>query len=176
MSDRPDNGSGQAPDLIDRPEPHLKGLSERFLAALEELRQGRIDRADKALRAILAVEPRLAEPRLELARILLDTGRLDDAESQARQALEILEAGGQWTEELPGHVVLGLAHGLLAEILRQQADRDEVIFGEPARFHAITKEARGHFERAARMDADNQHASYHALFLGMPGVSLGGEE
>ena len=172
MSKQTDSHEVQPSDLLEQPEEHLDGQSERFLAALEDLRMGRTDRAGETLRGILSVEPRLAEPRMELARILLDTGRLRDAEAEAREALGILEAGGQWTEELPEDVVLGLAHGLLAETLRQIADTDEVIFGDPAKFHAITLESRRLFERAAQLDADNQHASYHAFFLGIPGLPL----
>jgi tetratricopeptide (TPR) repeat protein len=152
-------------DPIDQPEDHLSGLGSTFLSGVEHFRQGRIDKATEAFRAILAVEPRLAEPRLELARILLDTGRLPEAEAEAREALRLLEAGAQWLEALDESVMLGLAHGLLAEILRQLADTDEVIFGEPERFHAITRQAREHFAKAATLDPENQHAAYHAFFM-----------
>lgn len=152
-------------DPCEQPEEHLEGLGARFLAGLEHTRHGRIDDAIELFRGILAVEPRLAEPRLELARIHLDTGRLTDAEAEAREALRLLEAGGQWIDELPEAVVKGLAHGLLAEILRQAADTDEVIFGPPERFHELTKEARVHFAKAAELDPEYQHASYHAFFM-----------
>ncbi len=147
------------------PESHLEGLGGRFLVGVQHVQQGRIDRATETFRGILAVEPRLAEPRMELARIFLDTGRLPEAEAEAREALRLLEAGGQWLDALPEPVVLGLAHGLLAEILRQRADSDEVFFGDPERFHSLTRQARAHFERAAELDPENQHASYHAFFM-----------
>ena len=154
-------------DPIDQPESHLDGLGARFLAGVELYRRGDIDHAADAFRDVLAAEPRLAEPRLELARIYLDSGRLDEAEAQAREGLRILEAGGLWLEALEENVVLGLAHGLLAEVLRQIADTDEVIFGEPERFHEITHEARAHFAKAAATDPENQHAHYHAFFLNL---------
>jgi len=167
-ADQDQRGSTPVPaDTQAEPEAHLEGLGARFMAALELVRRGEIDDATGELNAILSVEPRLAEPRMELARVLLDSGRLDESEAQAREALRSLKAGGQWVEELPEPVVTGLAHGLLAEILRQIADTDAVIFGDPERFRAITKEARTHFEAAAHLDPDNQHASYHAFFIGL---------
>jgi tetratricopeptide (TPR) repeat protein len=161
--DRPD--SHPMSDPTEQPEEHLEGLGERFLAGVQLVQRGRIDDALETFRSILALEPRLAEPRLELSRIYLDSGRLDEAEAEAREAVRLLEAGGQWVDELPEAVVLGVGHGLLAEVLRQQADSDAVIFGPPERFHELTRQAREHFAKAASLDPDNQHASYHAFFM-----------
>jgi len=156
---------------------HLDVLARRFLAALDHKEAGRLDRAEDDLRAILRIEPRLAEPRMELARILLDTDRLEEAEDNAREALAVLDSGGQWTDELPENVVAAIAHATLAEVLRRKADEDDVIFGDPAEFHAMVKEAKDHFARAAELDPNEEYGSYHAFFLGMPGqkVMLGGE-
>ncbi len=154
-------------DLMEAPEGYLEALGPRFLQAMDLLRQGHTDSASEILREILAEEPRLPEPRLELARLALDGGLLDEAEAQARQGLGLLEAGGQWIDDLPEATVQSLAHGLLAEILRKQADRDEVIFGEPERLRGLLDEARQHFDKAARMDPDNEHAAYYASFLGL---------
>lgn len=161
------DGGDDRRDLADVPEEHLAGLEARFMEGLERVRQGRHQDAMKIFREILGVEPRLPEPRLELARVLLDVGRLEDAEAEAREALLRLESGGQWTEELPENVVKGLAEGLLAEILRQRADSDEVVFGDPRRFKALAREARARFARAAQLDPENQHAHYHAFFMGL---------
>jgi tetratricopeptide (TPR) repeat protein len=147
----------------------LEALGRRFIAALAAKSAGDIDTAEDELRAILRIEPRLAEPRLELARVLLDTDRVEEAEPHARQALTHLEAGGQWTDELPENVVQALAHALLAEILRRRADEDDVIFGDPDAFHAIVQEAKDHFARAAELDPRDEYASYHAFFLGEDG-------
>jgi tetratricopeptide (TPR) repeat protein len=150
----------------------LERLGERFMAALARKEQGELDVAEDELRAILRREPRLAEPRLELARILLDTDRLDDAEDHAREALEVLDGGGQWIDDLPEKTVLAIAHATLAEILRRKADEDDVIFGDPDRFHAIVREAKDHFARAHELDPSDEHGSYYAFFLGLPGAEL----
>jgi hypothetical protein len=164
-------------DADDQESRQLDELGERFLAALGHRESGRLDTAEDELRAILRVEPRLPEPRMELARILLDTDRLEEAEEQAREALSVLESGGQWTDDLPETVVAAIAHATLAEALRRKADEDDVIFGDPDTFHAMVKESKDHFARAAELDPSEEYGSYHAFFLGMPGtkVLLGGE-
>lgn len=154
----------------------LEALSQKFLNALKEKDAGKIDEAEDSLREVLTTEPRLAEPRMELARILLETDRLTEAESHAREALTQLEETGPWTEEIPQNVLQGLSHALLAEVLRRLADEDDVIFGDPAVFHALVKESQEHFERAAKLDASDDYSSYHAFFLGAPGVRLIGDE
>lgn len=143
----------------------LDELGRRFVAALRDKEAGRIDRAEDELRAILRVEPRLPEPRMELARLLLDTDRLDDAEDHAREALEALGQGGAWTEEVPEHTVKSIAHATLAEILRRKADEDDVIFGDPAAFRALVEEAREHFAKAAELDPSDATASYYAFHM-----------
>lgn len=149
----------------------LDALGARFLQALADKDAGRFDQAEDALRDVIRGEPRLPEPHMELARLMLDTDRLDDAESHAREALAHLQASGPWTEDLPPQVVEGLAHGLLAEILRRRADEDDVLFGDPERFRALLDEARRHFETAASLDPDDSYASFHAFFLGQPGIT-----
>ncbi|HMV68622.1 MAG TPA: hypothetical protein PKA64_17355, partial [Myxococcota bacterium] len=67
------------------------------------------------------------------------------------------------------HVVHGLAHALLAEILRRRADEEDVIFGDPANYHAIIAEAQDHFAKANALDPSDEYSSYHAFFLGIPG-------
>jgi len=149
----------------------LQALGPRFLAALRSKEQGDLDTAEDELRAILRIEPRLPEPHMELARILLDTDRLDEAEVHAREALQHLETGGQWTDDLPEEAVLALSHALLAEILRRRADEDDLIFGDPDTFEALVKESHTHFEEAARLDPSDEYSSYYAVFLGPPGES-----
>jgi len=145
----------------------LEGLERRFIIALGYKNAGKIDKAEDELRAILKIEPRLAEPRMELARVLLDTDRLGDAEVHARDALKRLEDGGQWTDEVPENVVLALCNALLAEILRRHADEDDVIFGDPAEFKRIVAEAQQHFSAAAKLDPSDDYASYYAFFMGV---------
>lgn len=161
----------------DREQEALEALEKRFVTAVTHKDQGRLDDAEDEFRDILRAEPRLPEPRMELARLLLDTDRLDEAEEHAREALGFLEAGGQWTDDLSEEAVLGLAHALLAEILRRRAEDDTVIFGDPQAFQRIVTESREHFERAAALDPSDEYSSYHAFFMGKPGVkpSIAGE-
>ena len=153
-------------DLFDEEREQLDQLAPRFLQALELRRRERHDDAEDVLRDLLKTEPRLPEPRMELARILLDSDRLGEAEAEAREALTHLEAGGPWPDDLPDNVVRALAHGLLAEILRRRADEDQVIFGDPALFAALLKESKQHFAAAADLDPSDEYSSYHAFFLG----------
>lgn len=160
----------------DREQKVLDELGERFLSAISLKDGGSIDRAEDELRAILRAEPRLAEPRMELARILLDTDRLDEAIEQARESLDHLEKHGSWTEDVEENIVRAIAHATLAESLRRKADEDDVIFGDPEVFRALVAEARSHFERAAALDPQEDRSSYYAFFLGVPGatIDLGG--
>jgi len=150
-------------------EAELDALGDRFLDALKAKRDGQMDAAEDALRAILKIEPRLPEPRMELARILLDTDRLEEAEAQAREARQYLEDDGQWTEDLPTHTVLALCYALIAEILRRRADEDNIIFGDPDAFRAIVEESQQLFSKASELDPSDEYASYHAFFLGAKG-------
>jgi tetratricopeptide (TPR) repeat protein len=157
--------------MTDLPEddPRLAALEPRFLAALSRKEVGDLDAAEEELRSILRVEPRLPEPHLELSRILLDTDRLDEAEVHAREALRLVEAGGQWTDEIPEEVLQALVHATLAEVLRRRADDDDAIFGDESVFRALVDESRQHFARAAELDPQDEYASYHAFFLGLQG-------
>lgn len=147
----------------------LDALGDRFLKALASKDAGHIDDAEETLLEILKQEPRLPEPRMELARILLDTERLTDAESHARMALEHLEAGGRWTDMLPEGVVEAMAHALLAEVLRRRLEDDDVIFGDPEGFKAMLAESKQHFAKAHELDPSDETSSYYAFFLGPEG-------
>jgi len=149
----------------------LDALGKQFHDALATKRDGNIDAAEDTLRSILKTEPRLPEPRMELARILLDTDRLEEAEAQAREARQYLEDDGQWTDDLPTDTVLALCYALIAEILRRRADEDNVIFGDPDAFRAIVEESQQLFEKASELDSSDEYASYHAFFLGAKGHS-----
>ena len=161
----------QAGPLVDEDAERamLDDLGARFMQALTWKDAGSIDDAEDALRAIVKAEPRLPEPQLELARLLLDSDRLADAETHAREGLSHLEQTGPWTDELPENVVKGVAHALLAEILRRIADEDDVIFGDPDRFRQLVEESKQHFETASRLDSDDSYSSYYAFFLGEAG-------
>lgn len=147
----------------------LSELSSTFMKALQHKDEGRVDEAEELLRKIILQEPRLAEPHMELARLLLDTERVSAAEPHAREAVRWLESGGQWVDDIPENIVQGLAHALLAEVLRRRADEEDVIFGDPAQYHAIVRESQEHFARANALDPSDEYSSYHAFFLGIPG-------
>lgn len=159
----------------DRQQELLAELEPKFMAAIEAKDAGRMDTAEDLLRGILRVEPRIAEPRMELARILLDTDRLEEAEEHAREGLLQLKSGGQWTEEIPENIVSGLAHALLAEVLRRRIEEDDVVFGDPARYQAMLAESQSLFQEASRLDPSDEYASFHAFFLGVPGKLPGSD-
>jgi tetratricopeptide (TPR) repeat protein len=146
----------------------LQTLGAEFMTALRLKEGGKIDKAEALFKTIIRQEPRLAEPHMELARLYLDTDRLGEAESEAREALEQLTKGGQWTDEIPENVLSALAHGLLAEILRRRADEDDVIFGDPEVFQALVTESQNLFKQASALDASDDYASYYAFYLGKP--------
>ena len=143
----------------------LDELGAQFMAAVHARNAGKLQEAEEALRAIIRVEPRLAEPHMELGRLLLDIGQLEEAEARAREALEQLERGGTWTDEIPEQVVLSVACSLLAEVLRRQADSDEIVFGDPERFRAMLEESQSWFAKAASADPEDAYSSHQAFFL-----------
>jgi len=156
-------------------EAHLEGLAIRFMTAMERRRNGDIDRAHKDLLAILKVEPRLAEPHMELASLLLATEQPEPAVDHAREALRLLDQGGQWTEDLPDNVVKSLAWNLLGEGLKQVADQDSVVFGAPERWNRLMLEAKSAFKQAAAIDPENKHASWSAFGFGQEPIPEEGD-
>ncbi len=153
--------------LSEDPELHLESLGERFMQALDLIRNAQIEEAREALREILATEPRLPEPRIELARIFLQEGDLEQAEAQARISLELLEKGGRWNLDISMASMMGLAHGLLAEAIRQKSESDAIVMHDPQQIWELTRQAYHHFKRAADLDPDNEHARYYAFHLGL---------
>ncbi len=148
--------------------PHSDVLAElgvRFMTALNHREAGRIDAALDDLRAVVLVEPRLAEPHLELARIYLDMGRLPDAEAEVREAILHLERDGRWLEELSTEVLQAIAYALLGEILKELASSDEVVFGDAKRFHALISESKAAFQRAHELDPEDTRSLVEAQEL-----------
>ena len=147
---------------IEDPEDHLEGLGEQFLSGIECMHKGDVDSAAEHFRRILKTEPRLAEPRLELARILMETSQLHEAEAEIREAIRILESGGQWIKDLEPDQVLSVGYGLLAEILRTRSQSDDAVFGDPDAWKRLVDEAHAVFRKARELDPDNAHADYWA--------------
>ena len=142
-------------------------LGPQFMAALEKRRNGDVTGAEDMLKEILQAEPRLPEPRLELGHIYLEAGRIPEAESEIREGLRWLEQGGQWVEDLTEQQALSLAHGLLGEVLRARCETDDAVFGDEEDFKALLKESRSNFEKAAKLDPENEYAAHHAFFLSL---------
>jgi tetratricopeptide (TPR) repeat protein len=132
------------------------------MEAIARMEKRDIDGAAELFRRILLTEPRLAEPRIEIARILIETGQIDEAEAEVREAIRILENGGQWLEIISEKEVQSVAYGLLAETLRIRAETDEVVFGEPDIWRAIVDESHAAFRKARELDPENTHAEYWA--------------
>lgn len=150
--------------MADR-EAHLDSLQPRFMAALALREKGKVDEAIDLLRGVLRDEPRLAEPRMELARIHLDTGRLEEAEIEAREAIRLLESGGQWTDDLPENVVQAIAWATLGEILKERAATDEVVFGPEETFRELLEQSRAAFARAHALDPSDAASEVSAAEL-----------
>ncbi len=152
-------------DAETRPEPHLAALGPRFLKGLAMRAAGRIDEALEVFNQVLLVEPRLPEPRMERGRIRLEMGQLEDAEEDVREAIRVLDGGGQWSEDVAENVVQALAWGLLGEILKEKASTDDVVFGDEATFRTLLAQSRAAFARAAELDPTDTTSQINALEL-----------
>lgn len=153
------------PDLLTGPEDALRALEGRFLEACALAREGKAEEALNAFSAVLRIEPRLAEPRMERARLLLEGGSPEDAEAEVREAIRLLEAGGAWLEDPPEEVLLGMAYALLGEAILRRADTDDMVHGSPGPLAALHGEAADAFRRAVMLDPGNEHARFHAFHL-----------
>ena len=157
-------------------EPHLAGLDALFVAACEARTAGRTDEAIERFSKILETEPRLAEPRIELGAMRLEMGQIEDAEVQAREAVRILENGGQWTEDIPENVLHAMAWALLGSVLKEKAATDEVVFGDPQIFRELLEQSRLAFARAAELDPDDTASVASAGELAFGGAESPGPE
>jgi len=134
----------------------LEGLAEKLQRALELRDAEDDDAAEELLRSIITTEPRLAEPRLELAHIAVGREDWDEAEGQAREAVEILQRGGQWTLEIDPDVFLAFAYNLLGEILVRSIDGTDLIESDRDAFMKTWNAAAQAFEEAYQLDPDNE--------------------
>jgi tetratricopeptide (TPR) repeat protein len=148
--------------LITRDEPHLPALAERFAQAMALRGEGRDQDAAPVLHDILRADPRLAEPRLELAHIAAVAGDWEEAEGHARVALEILRNGGQWTDDVEPNVVLAFAANLLGEVLFRSVEDGDLFLSHHDAFLRRWNEAAGLFEEAAQLDPTQAEARANA--------------
>jgi tetratricopeptide (TPR) repeat protein len=147
-----------SPDPTAAPEPRLPELARTMTLALKLRADGRNDDAKKLLKEILAVEPRLAEPRLELAWIAAAKEDWEEAEEQARLAVEILEAGGQWSDDLDPDQMLSFALTLLGEVIVRPLEEGDLFLVDRAEFTEQWNEAAELFARAVKLDEENEDA------------------
>lgn len=146
-------------------EAHLPKLAQDFMVAMELVAKGKTEEARTLLEGIIRVEPRLPEPHLELGRIWLDAMRLEDAEEEVREAIRLLQQGGQWIESVEEPVMGAMAWSLLGEVLKEMATTDEVVFGPADRFQALIKESREAFAKASELDPDDTASLLNAKEL-----------
>jgi len=144
---------------------HLIVLGTKLEKAMELRGAGDSAGAHALLREILLVDPRLAEPRLELAHIAAEREDYEEAEEQARAALEILQRGGQWTANLSHKAILSFATNLVAEVVYRSIQDGDLIFRDAAKFNARWNEAAALFEKAAELDPTNEDAAYGRIHV-----------
>ena len=139
-----------------------KKLEDLWNQAMEARQEGDDSKARKCLRKLLKQEPRLAEPHLELGHMEIQRDDLDEAEVHVRMAVEILERGGQWIDDVKPSKLLSFAVNLLGEILFRRAER--ISAGDDRqRFDDLWNEAAGCFTRATGLDPENGEAKRNAF-------------
>ncbi len=129
-------------------------LEETFTQAVTAHTHGDEDRALTLFKKVLSIDPRLPEARLEVAMILLRRGRLDEAEAQAREALEQVEKGWRSLDAFTDEQLLAHASNLVAEILKARIGDDNAAL-RPDAMRALWEEAGRLVARAAELDPDN---------------------
>lgn len=147
-----------APDPLQQDDPRLPALARSMTKALRLRASGRDTEAKTVLKEILAAEPRLAEPRLELAWFAAAREDWEEAEGQARLAVEILEAGGQWSDDLPPEQLLAFALTLLGEVIVRPLEEGDLFLVDRGGFTEHWNEAAGLFARAVKLDEENEDA------------------
>jgi tetratricopeptide (TPR) repeat protein len=139
-------------------EAHLASLGQRFAKALQLREQGEVEAARRELRAVLQAEPRLAEPRLELAHMAALEENWEEAEAQARDALKTLLGGGQWTLDLHPAELRSFALNFLGEIIVRPLEEGDLFLQDRDAFQGRWNEAASLFAEAVRQDGTNEDA------------------
>jgi tetratricopeptide (TPR) repeat protein len=136
-------------------EANYASLEKGFMSAVRAQNAGETDKALKLFKEVLLSEPRLPEPRLEVASILFDKGDLEEAEAHAREALHWAEAGWHWLDDFTEGQLMAYACNLVAEILKARTlDKEGLKQGEDV-IRRLWREAGKFIARAARYDSDN---------------------
>lgn len=141
----------------------LDALTPKMQSALAFRQDGQDVRAEKLFREILRSEPRLAEPRLELAHLAAAREDWVEAQAQARIAVTTLMAGGQWTIDVEPGPLLSFAMNLLGETLVRSIEGGDLFLRDKDRFEAIWNEASVLFGQARKLDPTNEDARRNAV-------------
>jgi tetratricopeptide (TPR) repeat protein len=140
----------------------LAALEPKMRMAMTAREQGKEGEARELFEAVLKEDPRLAEPRLELAHMAALTEDWDEAQTQARLAVEILKRGGQWTQDVEPAVLLGFAINLLGELVVRPLEEGDLFLTDRPRFDAGWNEASQLFAQALKADPENVDARRNA--------------
>lgn len=153
------SGNGSKSPVFELEQAILDHLGEQLAQAVSLRNNGEVTAAEKVLRDILETEPRLAEPRLELAHIALSDNNLEEAENQARYAVELLRSYGPWTTVLTAHQLLSYALTLHGEVLSSVLDTSEDTLEDHDLLVARWDEIAALFAEAVKLDPKNEAAA-----------------
>ena len=132
----------------------LAELEPKMMEAMSARAEGKDGAAKAIFEDILKAEPRLAEPRLELAHIAAVAEDWDEAQTQARLAVDILRRGGQWTEDVEPRALLAFALNLLGELIVRTLEEGDLFLTDRARFQMTWNEAAAIFDEALEVDPE----------------------
>jgi tetratricopeptide (TPR) repeat protein len=148
--------------MSDSEERDIRPIAETlFLQALECMRLGENELAERLFKEVAQLEPRVPEPHLELAVLAHQRDDLEEAIERARLGLELLRRGGQWTKDLTPDQLLAHAENLLGELLVEAAQQGDTPFDKPA-FAALWNEAVALFQQAAAHDPEREEVRVNA--------------
>lgn len=153
-----DEPSEETAKLLEADRDQLKSLEKKMRRAVELRLDGSDDKAREIFEEILKQEPRLAEPRLELAHMAALAARWEEAQEQARLAVDILRRDGQWTEDVEPGRLLGFALNLLGEIIVRPLEEGDLFLTDRPSFDASWNEAATMFAAALEIDPENEDA------------------
>jgi hypothetical protein len=147
-----------ARQVLDTDRALTEALEPKMKAALALREAGQNAKAADVLREIIHADPRLPEPRLELAHVAASRDDWEEAQTQARMGVSLLRAGGQWTADLPPSTLLAFAINLLGEtVVRPLEEGDLFLVDQPA-FVVAWNEAATLFQEAATLDPASEDA------------------
>jgi tetratricopeptide (TPR) repeat protein len=165
MSDEQESAgrdAGTTENMMELDQEQLTALEPKMRLAMTAREQGNDAEAKKLFEEILKEDPRLAEPRLELAHMAALTEEWEEAQAQARLAVEILKRGGQWTQDVVPEVLLGFALNLLGELVVRPLEEGDLFLTDRPRFDTSWNEASTLFGLAIAADPSNVDARRNA--------------